>query len=314
MKLINVINAYVALQRSLGMKFDSAEHLLLQFRRSMGNVPIDKVHPQEVAVFLQGKGQLSASWTYRYSVLSGFYRFAIGRGYVGGSPLPVHRPKLPPAQLPYVYSTAELARLIEATSTLYDARSRQQASTCRALILVLYGSGMRISEALRLTLTDVDLVQRVVTVRDTKFFKSRLVPIGPRLTQELALHIERRRHLPMPASEGSAVFTTRSGRPLSYIYVFRLFQRLRRAAGIVCPPGEPRPPRLHDLRHTAAVHRLLAWYRAGKDVQCLLPQLATYLGHADIRSTQPYLRMTPELLHEASQRFVQYALPGGGHE
>ena len=314
MKLIEVIYAYVTLQRSLGMKFDGAEQLLLQFKRSMGDIPIDEVCPQKVAAFLQGKGRLSASWKYRYSVLSGFYRFAISRGYVGSSPLPVSRPKLPPAQSPYVYSTAELRKLIEATATLHDARNRQQVSTYRALILVLYGSGIRIAEALGLTLRDVDLVERVITVRDTKFFKTRLVPIGPKLAQELAFHIERRRQLPLPAGEDSAVFTTRTGRPLSYIYAFKLFKRLRRAAGIMCPPGEPRPPRLHDLRHTAAVHRLLAWYRAGKDVQRLLPQLATYLGHADIRSTQPYLRMTPELLHEASQRFAQYALPGGGHE
>jgi integrase/recombinase XerD len=314
MKLVDVVNTYIALERSLGLKFNSAEYLLLQFNRSMGNIPIEKVQPQEVAAFLRGKGQLSASWKYRYSVLSGFYRFAISRGYVGSSPLPVSRPKLPPAQSPYIYSTAELRKLIEATATLHDARSRQQASTYRALILVLYGSGMRIGEALGLTLRDVDLVERVITVHDTKFFKTRLVPIGPKLAQELSFHIERRRQLPMPAAENSAVFTTRTGRALSYIYVFKLFKRLRRAAGIVCPPGEPRPPRLHDLRHTAAVHRLLAWYRAGKDVQRLLPQLSTYLGHADIRSTQPYLRKTPELLHEASQRFAQYALPGGGHE
>jgi integrase len=70
---------------------------------------------------------------------------------------------------------------------------------------------------------------------------------------------------------------------------------------------------LHDLRHTAAVHRVVAWYRSGQDVQRLLPQLATYLGHLDIRSTQGYLRMTPELLEAASQRFALYAM-GGDHE
>jgi integrase/recombinase XerD len=314
MKLVEGINAYVALQRSLGMKFVGADHLLQQFRRSMGDIPIDEIRPQKVAAFLRGKGRLSASWAYRYSVLSGFYRFAVNRGYVGSSPLPVSRPKLPPAQPPYVYSIAELRRLIEAAATLQDARSRQQASTYRTLILVLYGTGMRISEALGLTMQDFDLAQRVITVRDTKFFKTRLVPIGSKLAQELAFHIERRRQLPMPAGEDSAVFTTRTGMPLSYMHVHRLFQRLRRVAGIVCLAGEARPPRLHDLRHTAAVHRVLAWYRAGKDVQRLLPQLATYLGHADIRSTQPYLSMTPELLHEASQRFAHYALQGGCHD
>ena len=92
-----------------------------------------------------------------------------------------------------------------------------------------------------------------------------------------------------------------------------MFQHVRRAAGVTCPVGEPRPPRLHDLRHTAAVHRVVAWSRAGQDVQRLLPQLATYLGHLDIQSTQRYLQMTPELLQAASQRFADYAL-GGDHE
>jgi site-specific recombinase XerD len=96
-----------------------------------------------------------------------------------------------------------------------------------------------------------------------------------------------------------------------YQSVVTLFQHVRRSAGIDRPAGEPRPPRLHDLRHTAAVHRVVAWYRSGKDVQRLLPQLATYLGHANILSTQRYLQMTPELLYEASRRFAHYAEPGG---
>lgn len=314
MKLMEVINAYMALQQSLGVRFESTGRLLRQFGRSMGDIPIDEVRPQEVAAFLRGTGRLSATWALKYRVLSGLYRFAISRGYAGSSPLPVSRPKLPPPQSPYVYSTTELRQLIEATPTLHVGHSRHQASTYRTLILVLYGAGMRIGEALGLTLRDVDLVQRVITVRNTKFFKTRLVPIGPKLAQELAAHVDRRRQLPMPAGENSAVFTTRTGRPWPYQHVITLFQRLRRAAGINCPAGEPRPPRLHDLRHTAAVHRVLAWYRAGKDVQRLLPQLATYLGHADIRSTQRYLRMTPELLHEASKRFAHYALQGGGYD
>ncbi len=74
------------------------------------------------------------------------------------------------------------------------------------------------------------------------------------------------------------------------------------------PAGESRPPRLHDLRHTAAVHRVVAWYRSGRHVQQPMPLLATYLGHVDLRSTQQYLQMTPELLQEASHRFARYSL------
>ena len=314
MKLIDVVTAHVTLQRSLGLRFKSADRLLRQFSHAMGDAEMAEVQPAAVAIFLQGSGALSATWKVRYSVLSGLYRFAISRGHVSASPLPTGLPKLPPPQTPYVYSNDELRRLLDATPALHVAHSRQQASMYRTLILLLYGSGMRIGEALRLAIVDVDLLERVIQIRDTKFFKNRLVPIGPRLALELADYIERRRNLPMPEGENSHLFTTRTGRGWPYSHVITLFQHLRRAAHIDCPEGELRPPRLHDLRHTAAVHRVLAWYRDGKDVKRLLPQLATYLGHVDIKSTQRYLQMTPALLDHASQRFAQYAQCGDDHE
>jgi integrase len=314
MKLIDVVTAYIMLQQSLGLRFQSGGRLLRRFARLMGDIPVDAVRPEGVAAFLQGAAALSATWQLRHAILSGFYRFAISRGYVAFSPLPVSRPQLPLPQSPYVYSTGELRRLIEATSVLYVGHSRLQSSMFRILILLLYGSGLRIGEALGLTMADVDLSERVITVRQTKFFKTRLVPIGPRLTQELVAYSTQRRTLPLPMGEDSRFFTTRTGRGWPYSHVITLFQNLRRAAGIECPVGELRPPRLHDLRHTAAVHRVIAWYRSGRDVQRLLPQLATYLGHVDLKSTQRYLQMTPELLEEASRRFAQYAQCGGDHE
>jgi integrase/recombinase XerD len=313
MKVADVVDAYLTRQRSLGMRFESAGKILRQFSRMIGNPNIDEVTPEVVAQFLHGKGTLSATWMLRYKVLTSLYRFAVGRGYVGNSPLPKIIPKLQPQQTPYVYSTEELHRLLESTSVLQVGHSPHVPAIYRTLLLLLYGSGMRIGEALGLTLQDVDLSGQVITVRDTKFFKTRLVPIGPKLTLELAAHIERRRLLPLPAGDASPLFTTRDGRPWSYAGVISWFQHVRRAAGINCPMGEPRPPRLHDIRHTAAVHRVLAWYRSGQDVQRLLPQLATYLGHVDIRSTQRYLQMTPDLLQAASYRFSQYAT-GAEHE
>jgi integrase len=249
----------------------------------------------------------------KHRVLTGLYRFAVSRGYVDSSPLPTTLPKLPPQQTPYVYSTDELRRLLDATEILHAGYSRHVPATYRTLLLLLYGTGMRIGEALHLTLQDVDLAERVITVRSTKFFKTRLVPIGPKLADELAAHLQRRGLLPMPLGKAAPLFASRGIRGWCYPRVIAMFQHVRRAAGINCPVGELRPPRLHDLRHTTAVHRVVAWYRTGQDVQRLLPQLATYLGHLDLRSTQHYLRMTPELLEVASQRFAQYAM-GGGHE
>jgi integrase/recombinase XerD len=301
-----LIKAYLAARRAHGVKLTTGERTLYQFARETGDRPLAEVTPEEVATFLRGSA-LSATWTTKHGLLAGLYRFAIARGHVAVSVLPEQRPKLPPPLTPYVYSPDELQRLLDATAVLESPLSPLQALTYRTLLLLLYGAGLRVSEAIGLTLGDVDHRDRVLTIRETKFYKSRQVPIGQRLAAALTTYLERRGALPTPLGDRSALLSTRSGQRLIYQRVVMFFQRVRSGAGIVCPHGEPRPPRLHDLRHTAAVHRVLAWYRDGKDVQQLLPRLATYLGHASIASTQQYLQMTPELLHEASLRFADYA-------
>jgi len=309
----DVVDAYLAARRAQGVRLRSGARVLRQFTRETGNPELSEVTPESVAMFLHGRGQLSATWKTKHAVLVGLYRFAIARGYTTASPLREWTPRLPSPQTPYVYTSDELQRLLAATATLSNPCSRLQAATYRALLLMLYGAGLRVSEAIRLQLGDIDLEQRILTVHDTKFYKTRLVPIGPRLTSELAAYIEQRSTLALPEGRDSALLCSRTGHRLAYQYVITTFQRIRSTAGIRCPAGEPRPPRLHDLRHTAAVHRVLAWYRAGKDVQRLLPQLATYLGHTDIQSTQRYLQMTPELLQEASRRFAFYAQQESDH-
>jgi site-specific recombinase XerD len=307
MTTTDLIKVYLAARRAHGTGLKSGERTLYQFARETGDRPLAEVTPQAVAAFLRGRGDLSAAWVTRHHLLAGLYRFALARGHVTASPLPDERPKLPPPITPYVYSRDELQRLLDATAVLESPWSRLQALTYRSLILLLYGSGLRVSEALRLTLVDVDLRERVLTVHETKFYKTRLVPVGEQLAAALAAYLRQRSDLPTPHGMDSAFFASRSGHGLNYQRIVTLFQRVRAHAGIGCPPGAERPPRLHDLRHTAAVHRVLAWYRDGKNVQQLLPKLATYLGHTSIASTQRYLQMTPELLHAASLRFAAYA-------
>jgi integrase/recombinase XerD len=263
MMLADVIDAYLTRQRSLGMRFESAGDLLHRFGRAMGERPIQQVTAEAILDFLNGNGALTATWVLKHRVLTGLYRFAASRGYVDSSPLPTTLPKLPPQQTPYVYSTEELRRLLDATAILRTGHGRHVAAMYRTLLLLLYGTGMRIGEALRLTLRDVDLTENIITVRCTKFFKTRLVPIGPKLADELAAHLERRSLLPMPLGLAAPLFASRGTRGWCYPRVITRFQHVRRAAGINSPVGEPRPPRLHDLRHTAAVHRVVAWYRNG---------------------------------------------------
>jgi integrase len=184
------------------------------------------------------------------------------------------------------------------------------ATTFRTLLIVLYGAGLRFSEATGLTLADVDLVEDVLTIRATKFYKDRLVPIGPQLAAVLANYIPLRRRGGPAQGETAFLLANRDGTRLASSTVQAAFDMLRRIAGVHGSPGGRQIPRLHDLRHSFAVHRLTAWYRQGADVQRLLPALSTYLGHSDLEGTKVYLSMTPELLQQASLRFARYVEGG----
>lgn len=313
MKLHALVEAYIDYKHSLGMRFRSQAAVLRAFKRAMGDIALAEVKPEAVLAFIAGTGPITARWIENHRVLAGFYRYAVGRGFATLSPLPTDIPRPPTPLTPYIYTVEELKRLLAATERLQTPLSPLLASTMRTLLLLLYGTGMRIGEALSLTLADVDLDNRVLRVRDAKFFKTRLVPIGARLTRVLSDYRSERCQLPLLAGEASAFLATRTGLHLDYKRVSKLFGRIRQAAEIRREATARYQPRLHDLRHSAAVHRVIAWYRAGADVQRLLPQLATYLGHVDVASTQRYLTMTADLLNEASLRFERYAQPEVRH-
>jgi len=172
------------------------------------------------------------------------------------------------------------------------------------MILLYYGTGLRFQEAVNLTRADVDLKESILTIRSTKFGKTRLVPVGPQLNQMLARY-DRSRPKRRPAD--APFFTTVQGGPINRQTLRNHFRAACDRAGIRRADGARQQPRIHDLRHTFAVHRLTTWYQQGTDVQRLLYQLSVYLGHVCLEATQVYLSLTPELLHEASQRFERYA-------
>jgi site-specific recombinase XerD len=153
----------------------------------------------------------------------------------------------------------------------------------------------------------VDLHQRLLSIWNTKFFKSRLVPIGTELCTALEKYRTQREQLQKSCGSRSAFFAARSGNAISLQRLEKVFARLREHAAIQRPATDRWQPRLHDLRHTMAVHRVVGWYREGVDVQARLPLLAAYLGHVNLSGTQTYLTMTAELLSAAAQRFERYA-------
>lgn len=314
MKLSQLIAEYVTFKKAMGMRFQSEAGIFRSFNRAVGDPELATIDPDAVTTFLAGKGPITATWHLKYKVLKGLFRFAVSRGYADSDPLPRNVPKHPEPQMPHIYSTEELLRLLGATDTLETPMSPLQAVTFKAILLTLYSTGLRIGEALSLTLADVSLADSLITVRDSKFFKTRLVPIGPRLADHLKSYLAKRFQLPHPLGGDSAFFSTRTGNALSYHRFREIFSLLRNRAGINRKEGAIFAPRIHDLRHTFAVHRLELWYREGANVQRLLPRLSTYLGHVDVPQTQCYLQMTPELLHEANKRFESYALREVNHD
>jgi site-specific recombinase XerD len=305
MKLSVLVAQYVAYKQSMGMRFHTEARTLRSFCRAMGEISVAEIAPGRVQAYIAGSGPVTRFWHRKHEVLRGFYRFAMARGYAASSPLPKIIPK-PPHFMPYIFSHDELQRLLDATACCESPRSKLQPYTCRMLILLLYGAGLRISEALSLRLTNVDLTAGVLTIRESKFYKTRLVPMGPDLAGAVGQYVAQRAKA-HPTQLDGALFLTRTGTSVARHTAENVFSRLRVRAGVLRQDGGRYQPRLHDLRHAFAVHRLVSWYRQGADVQRLLPQLATYLGHVHIAATQRYLTLTPELLHEASQRFERYA-------
>ena len=218
------------------------------------------------------------------------------------------RPRGRPSKPPHIYSRAEVRLLLDGARSLRDWDRWHpcpiRSNTMHAIILLLASSGLRISEALHLTRQDVDLDDGVLSIRHSKFRKSRLVPLSSTTLQVLRRYHEVRLAV-APAGPAEAFFVSGRGTAYSTGSVQGLFRDIAVQAGLRAPTG--RGPRLHDRRATFAVTRLLQWYRDGGNVMARLPLLSTYLGHARVSDTEVYLRITTALLQEANTRFHAFA-------
>lgn len=206
-------------------------------------------------------------------------------------------PNRAPRARPYLYTQEEIVALMAAAGSL---RFELRQATYRTLIGLLSVTGMRVGEAIRLDYGDVDLRHGVLTVRQTKFAKTRELPLDASTTGELRAYLRLRDRL-CPEPVTGALLVSPAGTRLLYTNVSHTFLDLVARAGLP-RPAAGRRPRLHDLRHSFAVHTLLDWYRAGVDVQARLPLLSTYLGHTHPKDTYWYLQAAPELLEFAADR------------
>ncbi len=296
--LADRLEAYLALRRSLGYKLERAGKLLAQFVAYC-----DAAGAETVTVDLARawatlpEGGSDYWWAFRLSVVRGFARYLV---------LVDERTEVPPADVlpirgrratPYLYTPDEVVRLIAAADNIPTPLRR---ATLATLVGLLYVTGMRIGEAIRLDQTDVDYRQELLVVRDTKFHKSREVPIHPSTATALRAYQKRRDQL-CPLRTGPAFFVSPAGTRLLYCNVHLAFLGMVRDAGLTARSATCRP-RPHDLRHSFAVSTLVGWYRDGENVQARLPQLSTYLGHVHPANTYWYLSAAPELLGLAAAR------------
>jgi site-specific recombinase XerD len=176
MKLTQLVAQYVEFRKGMGQAFGSDEGILRAFSRAVGDGRhICHVGEGEVAAFLAGHGYVTRNWHRKYTALRGFFHYALSRGHLLASPLPTTVPKQPERFVPYIYSIDELRRLLDGTASCQRQPNLLAPDTFRTILLLLYGAALRVSEALSLTLADVDLREAVLTIRDTKFYKTRLV-------------------------------------------------------------------------------------------------------------------------------------------
>ena len=232
-------------------------------------------------------------WTHRLSVVRGFAAFHAAsdpRNEVPALGLLPHRFHRKP---PYIYTDMEIAKLLKAATRL-PSKTGLRARTYATLLGLLVATGMRIGEVVALDREDVDIPSTVITVRQGKFGKSRLVPVHASTAYALRLYAEGRDRV-YPRPRTASFLIGERGNRMVVNTVEQIFVKLSRQVGLR-GPADRTGPRLHDIRHRFAVTTMLRWYRAGVDVESHLPQLSTYLGHAHVTDTYWYLSAVPELM------------------
>ncbi len=308
-RFVTLAEDYLALRRSLGFALVTQGQLLRAFARfadeiaGQGPLTIDlavrwaesseKCHPSNTAR--------------RLTVVRGFAKYCVGFdpatqippvGLFGGTGR---------RQPPHIYSDAEIADLLHAAAQLRP-RGGLRPHTYVTLFSLLVATGLRVSEARHLTCRDVDLEQALLTVRESKFRKSRLVPLHPSAIEPLRVYAARRDRC-RAAPPSDCFFRTESASHITLNAVETEFWRMRKALGWTAD-GRTRLPRIHDARHTFAARRLLRWHEEGADIERKLAALATYLGHAHVTQTYWYLTAIPELMALTARRFERFAVNG----
>lgn len=310
--MVRLAKEYLAYRRKLGVDLTSAGPLLIQFAQYADKRGHRGPLTSQLAIRWAGLPR-NASRTYLARRLDIVRCFAKYRAIFDPDT------EIPPSNVfgpayrritPYIYTAAEISALLAAARDL-TPRDGLRPHTFATLFGLLACTGLRLREALRLTRSDVDWKRGLLTIRVSKFRKSRLVPLHPTTIQALREYARLRdRHHRKPTT--NAFFLTVRGTALSRSSVQGVFLKIRRQLSWLPRGGRRYAPRIHDLRHTFACNRLVLWHKQHVDVEHRLLALSTYLGHADVRYTYWYLTAVPELLELAGARFEHFTEANAG--
>ena len=294
------LDDYLAMRRALGFKLQRVGQILPSFVAYMEQAGTTTITTELALAWAKQPAGGAAWWRMRLRAVRGFARHLQNLDPCTEVPPADLLPAPPSRAVPYLYSESDIGKLMTAARRLVPPL---RAATYETLVGLLATTGLRMGEALRLESADLDWDNGVLTVRSSKFGKSREVPLHPSTRAALqAYQLQRDRGCPRPKTP--SFFISMRGTRLDQPTVGSTFVLLTHQAGLR-PRSLRCRPRPHDLRHSFAVRTLLRWYRAGDDVESKLPLLSTYLGHVSPASTYWYLSAAPELLTLASKRLEQ---------
>jgi site-specific recombinase XerD len=307
------IEQFLAYKRALGRRYDVEEKTLALFDDYLCShhvTDISEVSINLIERFLASRPRPSPrSYNHLRCTLVRLFSWLVARGRFEHTPVQSRPRRATYQRLPFIFDATSARRLLTVARTLPDkGGTLHRGRTYHALFAILYGLGLRVGEVCRLRIQDAEFDRRLLIIRDTKFYKSRLVPFGPQMEVLLKEYLKLKPEQCGSLPPDSPLFSLRGGRAINPGTVSQTFHHLMPRLSLELPPGCS-PPRLHDLRHSFAVGTLVRWYRNGVDPQAHLLALSTFLGHVDVNSTAVYLTMTAPLLHEANRRFEAFAAP-----
>jgi integrase/recombinase XerD len=308
-----IMSEHVALMRSRGYKYAAQPVWLLRFDRFLQMNPALETEPLGVML----EHWAAAKTTRNHPAECEKLKRILAKILRHRDPsIPPRRPDPRPQKevvrhwrKPHIYSPADVRRMLDIARSYPSPRAPLRPLSIYTMLLLAYCAGLRRGELARLDLGDVDLQGGTITIRETKFFKTRILPLPDSVMADLRVYLDVRRRAGASQDPQSGLFWHDQGtsRYTQEAIAWLLVDILRRAG--LKPQQGKIGPRLHDLRHSMVVNRILEWYRSGINPQDRLPFLATYLGHRDINSTLVYITVTQDLLHLANERFRAVGAP-----